>query len=344
MQISLRILLCLAVAAAIATDPAPRSRTAASGPVTAVIADEELAPGDLAEIELTVRAGLAVAIEQVAVDGLGTLAVHTATWGSSLESDGTTGEDRYRLRVPIGPELQDRRTLLGIDVRYVVAEGYLTFANHRYTDRVEVELFVRSPDASRLRTALAWARPIAVWLASIALTAWAIAALRRRERTNELAWIAIGSALVGYLWFAPHALELLRASGLVARFAAAAWWLLGFVIAAVLSAPSRLAKFRVERDGTAPVAAHDLAAALAAAGLIVRERRARLEITRFGRERAVVRLPPSRTLGAGPLELEATTRDLVLAMLPGLAPVLGTLRYHAPDLGNLVFDAPLPTL
>lgn len=102
----------------------------------------------------------------------------------------------------------------------------------------------------------------------------------------------------------------------------------------------RLSPYRVERAAEAPVAAGELITAILGAGFRVDERWRALVASREGRDRAIVRLPRSRVLGAGPIQIRASERDLVLGLMTAMSSVLGALRVHTPELGEVVVNPP----
>ena len=102
-----------------------------------------------------------------------------------------------------------------------------------------------------------------------------------------------------------------------------------------------LTVYRVERADGSPVDANALAAAIIGAGFGLAEQRRRFLVSRtHGRDCAIVPLPWSRVLGAGPIALRASDRDLVLGLMTAMSAVLGTLRLHTPELGEVVVHAP----
>ncbi|HSK04984.1 MAG TPA: hypothetical protein VK932_27235, partial [Kofleriaceae bacterium] len=103
----------------------------------------------------------------------------------------------------------------------------------------------------------------------------------------------------------------------------------------------RLLPYRVERAAAEPVDASALVIAIMGAGFRVDERRRRLVVSRtHERDQAIVRLPWSRTVGPGPIVLRASDRDLVLGLMTAMSAVLGTLRLHTADLGEVVVHPP----
>jgi len=111
--------------------------------------------------------------------------------------------------------------------------------------------------------------------------------------------------------------------------------------AALVRGRSRLATYRVERADEAPVDADALAAAILGAGFGLVEQRRRFLVSRArGRDCVIVPLPWSRVVGAGPIELRASDRDLVLGLMTAMSAVLGPLRLHTPDLGEVVVAPP----
>ena len=99
--------------------------------------------------------------------------------------------------------------------------------------------------------------------------------------------------------------------------------------------------YRIDRASSDPVAADVLAAAIMGAGFHVLERRRLLFIERpNGRGAAILHLPPSRKVGAGPIPMRASDRGLVLGLMTAMAGALGTLRIHTPELGEVVIDPP----
>jgi hypothetical protein len=102
-----------------------------------------------------------------------------------------------------------------------------------------------------------------------------------------------------------------------------------------------LAVYRVERADGSPVGVDALAAAILGAGFGLVEQRRRFLVSRtHGRDRVIVPLPWSRVLGAGAIELRASDRDLVLGLMTAMSAVLGTLRLHTPELGEVIVTAP----
>lgn len=103
----------------------------------------------------------------------------------------------------------------------------------------------------------------------------------------------------------------------------------------------RLSPYRVERAAETPVAAGELVTAILGAGFRVDERwRALVTSRAHGRDRAIVRLPRSRVLVAGPIQIRASERDLVLGLMTAMSSVLGALRVHTPELGEVVVNPP----
>lgn len=102
-----------------------------------------------------------------------------------------------------------------------------------------------------------------------------------------------------------------------------------------------LAPYRVERADGTPVGTDALAAAILGAGFGLVEQRLRFVVTRtHGRDCVIVPVPWSRVIGAGPIELRASDRDLVLGLMTAMSAVLGTLRLHTPELGEVIVSAP----
>jgi hypothetical protein len=127
----------------------------------------------------------------------------------------------------------------------------------------------------------------------------------------------------------------------VAASVLGAYGLISVITAAVLPHRSGLTPYRIERASSSPVDESALAIAVLGAGFHVEVRRRRLHISRkHGRDRAIVRLPWSRVLGAAPLAIESSDRDLVLGLMTAMSTVLGTLRLHTPDLGEVLVTAP----
>jgi len=111
--------------------------------------------------------------------------------------------------------------------------------------------------------------------------------------------------------------------------------------AALVRGRSRLPAYRVERVEETPVDADALAAAILGAGFGLVEQRRRFLVSRTrGRDCVIVPLPWSRVLGAGPIELRASDRDLVLGLMTALSSVLGPLRLHTPELGEVIVSPP----
>jgi hypothetical protein len=103
----------------------------------------------------------------------------------------------------------------------------------------------------------------------------------------------------------------------------------------------RLLPYRIERAVAEPVDASALAIAIMGAGFRVEERWRRLVVCRMHeRDQAIVPLPWSRVVGPGPLVLRASDRDLVLGLMTAMSSVLGTLRLHTADLGEVVVHPP----
>lgn len=103
----------------------------------------------------------------------------------------------------------------------------------------------------------------------------------------------------------------------------------------------RLQPYRVERAAAEPVDASAITFAIMGAGFRVDERRRRLVVCRtHERDQAIVPLPWSRTVGPGPIVLRASDRDLVLGLMTAMSAVLGTLRIHTADLGEVVVHPP----
>jgi hypothetical protein len=121
----------------------------------------------------------------------------------------------------------------------------------------------------------------------------------------------------------------------------AAYWMVVFALAAVLRTRAGLTQYQIERASSWSVDEGALAIAILGAGFHVEARRRRLHISRIhGRDRAIVRLPWSRVLGAAPLAIESTDRDLVLGLMTAMSTVLGALRLHTPELGEVLVTPP----
>lgn len=115
---------------------------------------------------------------------------------------------------------------------------------------------------------------------------------------------------------------------------------LGAVAAALAGSPPGGA-YRIERADAAPVHVGALAIAIMGAGFRLVERRRDLLVSRTrGTHRAIVRLPRSRVVGAAPLEVRASDRDLVLGLMTAMARALGTLRLRTAELGEIVVTSP----
>jgi hypothetical protein len=112
-------------------------------------------------------------------------------------------------------------------------------------------------------------------------------------------------------------------------------------VAAVLAGGPAGGAYRIERADATPVAAGALAIAIMGAGFRLVERRRELLVSRTrGPHRAIVRLPRSRVVGAAPLEVRASERDLVLGLMTAMARALGTLRLRTAELGEIVVTSP----
>ena len=108
-----------------------------------------------------------------------------------------------------------------------------------------------------------------------------------------------------------------------------------------VGSPPRATPYCIERTDATPVAAGALAIAIMGAGFRLVERRRELLVSRTrGAELAVVRLPRSRVVGAAPLEVRASDRDLVLGLMTAMSPALGTLRLRTAELGEIVVTRP----
>ena len=115
------------------------------------------------------------------------------------------------------------------------------------------------------------------------------------------------------------------------------------VVAALVGSPRRGA-YRIERADETPVDAGALVIAIMGAGFRLVERRRQLFVSRSrGPHRAIVRLPRSRVVGAAPLEVRASDRDLVLGLMTAMSPALGTLRLRTAELGEVVVSSPADT-
>jgi hypothetical protein len=102
-----------------------------------------------------------------------------------------------------------------------------------------------------------------------------------------------------------------------------------------------LVPYRIERAAAEPVGAPALAIAILGAGFRVDERWRRLVVSRtHARDQAIVPLPWSRTVGPGPIVLRASDRDLVLGLMTAMSAVLGTLRLHTAELGEVIVQPP----
>jgi hypothetical protein len=112
-------------------------------------------------------------------------------------------------------------------------------------------------------------------------------------------------------------------------------------VAAALAGSPPGGAYRIERADGAPVAAGALVIAIMGAGFHLVERRRELLVSRArGPHRAIVRLPRSRVVGAAPLEVRASDRDLVLGLMTAMSPALGTLRLRTAELGEIVVTSP----
>jgi hypothetical protein len=113
------------------------------------------------------------------------------------------------------------------------------------------------------------------------------------------------------------------------------------LVAKLLGSRPRLTPYPIDRAAGAPVDASALASAIMGAGFRITERRRRLVAARtHGRDQAIVPLPRSRVLGAGPIAIRASDRDLVLGLMTAMSSVLGALRLHTPELGEVVVTPP----
>jgi len=111
--------------------------------------------------------------------------------------------------------------------------------------------------------------------------------------------------------------------------------------AALVGSSPRATPYRIERAEATPVQARALALAIMGAGFRLVERRRAFLVSRTrGAELAVVRLPRSRVVGASPLEVRASDRDLVLGLMTAMAPALGTLRLRTAELGDVLVAGP----
>ncbi len=186
--------------------------TTSSGRATLWVYTPHVAPGDNLEIEVQLRGGRRLGIEQVHVQaGKSYLERHGrgADWGSFIVGRRSSGgSDSVEISVPIPRDAVVGASLpISLDIDYVeaVSTGAGTFKNQSGTEALAVDVLVRSPhdrDIRRLLSAL-WA--IGLLAAATIATLLVRYSLRASSTATRLAvylLLLLVGGYVGYGWFA----------------------------------------------------------------------------------------------------------------------------------------------
>ena len=231
--------------------------TATAGRSGVWVYTPHVAPGDAIAIEVVVKGGKRLGIQEVKVQaGERVLQVRGEgqTWGSSFTTRRRdTGQDEVELAVQVPPDAVAGSTLpVDLEVSWIAAEsdGVGSFENREGFDRIHVAIPVRTPAMRTVRRALSAGWSLA--LLALACLVMAVAGhklgptLNRKDGDQGLAE-ALGIVLIvaiiaygfaGYGWFA---LPLVAATGILGT------WFIVLAVAVWLVVPVYLAVRYVRR-------------------------------------------------------------------------------------------------
>ncbi len=314
----------------------------------------DVAPGDVLDGHVELRAGLKVAIAGVVVNGAGAeqlIGGRQPGWGDRIETRWLApeeGRDQFDFQVRVPAEARPGEVLrLEISVEYVAAEhhGYDQFTDRWHAERFRLDVPIHSKTASVLRRVGKAGLALATWVAVVAFLVGCSRWYRRRGRAPSAAWLVLLAphALLGWAWFSTlleHATRL-HGGWMVALYLLV--WYLALAAGLWLVARHAVARYAVVQTrlptvagdayrGGAPVPSVELAAmveAWRAAGFVVEPQGDALDVAHFQGGRARVRVPASQRFGAGaPFEIHTADRATALALISAAAALLGELRWQ----------------
>lgn len=330
----------------------------------------DVTPGDRIDGRVRVDTGLRVAIRGIRVVGAGAEQILDGGgrgWGDKITAhdyDEAKAEAAFTFEIPRDAPPGDSLDVT-IELDYVAAElsGIHTFSNDDQQVEFHQTIPIHTHLASVLRRVGKALLAVLSWLAVVAGVTWATRWYARRRREPSTAWILalIPYTVAGWVWFATLLEHATRLHG---------WWFVAICLPfwfAALWAAARLTRFAgmtryvaeqlmIAHDGAADapfrggavaariISLDQLETAWFGAGLVVERERGRLVLSLPGRGIAVVPMPETGTFGGGPLEVQARSRDVALAVLEAAAPLLGELRVVVDGEQFRVTGKPIPGL
>ncbi len=335
--------------------------------VSVWIYDSDASPDHSIEARVRLVGGYRARIDRVTVDFAGQRHVFNGagdTWDQEIvvhELDDISTDAEVEVVVPTPPVAADgERLLLELRVDFTRAEPG---ANHTFYDETRSTTFRRdvifyTPRTSLVRrvgkAGLALLAAALVVLVIVAVRVWLVR--RNQEPSNVWVLLLFPYPVLGYVAFIAPSSDATRLHGSLFVIVALVAWFALLRLPAWFARRAGLHRYTVSQvmlpmEGTdayrepshaVPIRpAVEIEAEWIAAGLRVRSTKREIVVGRAGITPARVPIPVVEQFGGAPFVILSRDRQLVIAMLDAIAPMLGELRCtcdHEP--GELRFNAP----